>query len=247
MRYHAEQDPEINLYMRIAIISDIHSNLQALTKALTTIKSLGVDEIYCLGDIVGYGANPNECVELVRKHAKLTVLGNHDHASLYTTYTEYLPRDGKKAALWTHKILDDENRRFLANLKYRAETDLCTLVHASPDRPEYWYYIDSAGDAEKQFSFFSTRICLTGHTHVPFLCRDDLQGFTLTPEGRFLINPGSVGQPRDGKKQLSFGLLDTDAWEYRNYRLDYDIDGAAQAIRKARLPRSLARRLYHGY
>ena len=233
--------------MRIAVISDIHANLQALTKSLSIIRNLGVDVIYCLGDIVGYGANPNECVELVQRHATHTVLGNHDHASLFTDYAVYLPSDGGKVAHWTNKILTDDNRNYLVNLKYRIETDLCTLVHASPDRPEFWFYIDSLEDAGPQFDHFNKTICFAGHTHIPFVCRDDLQEFTLTRNGRFLINPGSVGQPRDGRPQLSFGFIDTENWEYKNFRFSYDIDGAAEAIRKNKLPKSLARRLYSGY
>ncbi len=233
--------------MRIAVISDIHSNLQALTKSLSIIRNLGVDAIYCLGDIVGYGANPNECVELIQRYADHTVLGNHDHASLFTDYAVYLPRDGRKVAVWTNKILTDDNRHFLAGLKYRVDTDLCTLVHASPDKPEFWYYIESLEDAQIQFDHFSKTICFAGHTHVPFICRDDLNAFTLTKTGKFIINPGSVGQPRDGNPQLSFGMLDTDNWEYKNFRFSYDIDGAAGAIRKNKLPKSLAKRLYSGY
>lgn len=233
--------------MRIAVLSDIHGNLQALTKSLSIIRNLGVDTIYCLGDIVGYGANPNECVELMRQYADHTVLGNHDHASLFTDYADYLPRDGRVVALWTHKILTDDNRKFLAGLKYRVETDLCTLVHASPDRPEFWHYIGSLEEAAPQFDHFAKTICFSGHTHIPFICKDDLQTFELTKTGKFLINPGSVGQPRDGRPQLSFGFLDTDTWEYKNFRFNYDIEGAAAAIRRNKLPKSLASRLYSGF
>jgi putative phosphoesterase len=233
--------------MRIAIISDIHSNLQALTKALSIIKNLDVDEIYCLGDVVGYGANPNECVDLVREHATYTVMGNHDHAVLYTQYADFLPRAGKTVALWTHDRLTPENRAFLRGLEYRIDLDQFTIVHASPAQPAFWQYISSLGDAEEQFNYFTTTICFIGHTHQPFVCRDDLQAFTLTKSGKFLINPGSVGQPRDGRPQLSFGFLDTETWEYRNMRFSYDIEGAANAILKNKLPKSLAKRLYDGY
>jgi putative phosphoesterase len=232
--------------MRIAVLSDIHGNLQALTKSLSVIRNLGTDKIYCLGDIAGYGANPNECIDLVRQYADYTVLGNHDHACLFTDYANYLPRDGKVVALWTHKILTEENRQFLAGLKYRIETDLCTLVHASPHKPEFWYYIDSLEDAGPQFDHFDKTICFVGHTHVPFICRDDLKTYKLTETGKFIINPGSIGQPRDGRPQLSFGFFDTEKWEYKNFRFSYDIDGAAEAIRKNKLPKTLANRLYSG-
>jgi len=233
--------------MRIAVISDIHGNLQALIKSLSIIKNLGIDKLYCLGDIVGYGANPNECVELVRKHTDITVLGNHDHAVLYPDYAKYLPSDGRTVALWTAKILTEENREFLFSLKYRIETELATLVHASPDQPERWNYINSLEDAGTQFEYFDKKICFAGHTHIPFICMNDLQTFKLTKTGRFIVNPGSVGQPRDGRPQLSFGFLDTEKWEYKTFRFSYDLDGAAEAIRKNRLPKSLAQRLYSGY
>jgi putative phosphoesterase len=233
--------------MRIAVISDIHSNLQALGKALSLIRAMYVDEIYCLGDIVGYGANPNECVELVRKHAKYTVLGNHDHAVLNPDYTNYLPKAGEKAALWTAEVITPENRQFLMGLDYVVTTDTCTLVHASPAMPARWSYIISIDDAGLQFDYFKTPVCFIGHTHHSFICRDDLEvHHRLTKDGRYLINPGSVGQPRDGRPQLSFGILDTENWGYKNYRFSYDVQGAADAIRRNKLPQSLAERLFIG-
>jgi predicted phosphodiesterase len=233
--------------MRIALISDIHSNLQALRKALSLIRNMFVDEIYCLGDIVGYGANPNECVELVRKYAKYTVLGNHDHAVLNPGFVKYLPKAGEKAALWTADVITTENRQFLKELEYVVNTDICTLVHASPALPAQWTYIRSVDDASPQFEFFKTRVCFIGHTHHSFICGDDLEVHPrLNKENRYLINPGSVGQPRDGRPQLSFGIFDTEMFSYWNYRFSYDVQGAADAIRRNKLPQSLAERLFVG-
>lgn len=232
--------------MRIAILSDIHSNLQALIKALSTIDELRVDEVHCLGDIVGYGGNPNECVNLVRKRVVKCVLGNHDLASLDTSHAEHFTKHGKIAAEWTHNVLIKENSDYLAKLPYRLESELLTLVHANPAEPQDWGYITSLEDAEPQFEHFKTPLCFIGHTHIPFLCGDDLKTFLLKKQTRFLVNVGSVGQPRDGNPQLSFGLLDTEAWTYENIRANYDIPGAADAIIENGLPPSLARRLFNG-
>jgi diadenosine tetraphosphatase ApaH/serine/threonine PP2A family protein phosphatase len=232
--------------MRIAIISDIHSNIEALTQAFSVIDQRGVDAIYCLGDIVGYGANPNECLDLVRERASLCVLGNHDLASIDPVNAEYFSRPGRVAIEWTHTVLTAENVKFVSSLPYTASADTCTLVHASPLDPEQWQYVLSLQIAKAQFPEFKTQLCFIGHTHVPAVCGEDLRTFTLKKEKRFLVNVGSVGQPRDGNPQLSFGLLDTEAWKYENVRASYDIDKAAQAIRSQGLPSALATRLYQG-
>ncbi len=232
--------------MRIAILSDIHSNLQALIRALSVIDELRVDRVFCLGDIVGYGGNPNECLTLIRKRASQCVLGNHDLAAVDTSHAQYFTRDGRIAAEWTHEILTKENSEFLSNLPYTFESNGLTLVHASPSEPERWNYILSLEEARPQFEHFKTRVCFIGHTHVPFICGEDLKTFTVTQKGRFLINVGSVGQPRDGNPQLSFGIFDTDQWTYENIRADYDIPGAADAIIENGLPPPLAQRLFNG-
>lgn len=232
--------------MRVAVISDIHSNLQALTQAFSVIDERRVDAVYCLGDIVGYGANPNECLELVRKRAKLCVLGNHDMASMDPANAEFFSRPGRIAIEWTHSVLTQENLQFLSSLPLTASAGPCTLVHASPLDPGQWQYVLSLQVARLQFPAFQNQICFIGHTHVPAVCGEDLRTFILKKDKRFLINVGSVGQPRDGNPQLSFGLLDTESWKYENIRAGYDIDKAAQAIRGAGLPSTLATRLYQG-
>lgn len=232
--------------MRVAILSDIHANLQALTKALAIVDRSQIDEIYCLGDIVGYGAHPNECVSLIRERARYCILGNHDLAGLDVSFARHFNKPGRLAASWTHKVLTKENCDYLRSLPYSIALKSCTLVHASPDRPEAWQYILSLPAAEKQFEHFSTPLCFIGHTHVPFVCGEDLRTFTFKPGMRFLINVGSVGQPRDGNPQLSFGIFDFDAHIYLHVRSDYDIASAAAAIAKAGLPPILASRLYLG-
>ncbi len=232
--------------MRIAIISDIHSNIQALTKALSLIDRSNIEKIYCLGDIVGYGANPNECIALVRARTDCCVLGNHDQAASDPSFADHFTKPGRIAAAWTHKTLGQEHLEFLRGLPAIIEADPCTLVHAAPANPEKWEYVDSLESAQRQFAAFATRLCFIGHTHVPSLIGENLKTFVFKPGMRYLINVGSVGQPRDGNPQLSFGILDTDAWTYRNIRADYDIASASRAITAAGLPSALGKRLHQG-
>lgn len=232
--------------MRLAIISDIHSNLQALTTALSIIDRSEVDEIHCLGDIVGYGANPNECVALVRDRCTSCVLGNHDLAAIDTSLAQYFTKPGRTAAFWTHEKLTPENMAYLSSLSYTFAAKNCTLVHASPMNPDKWEYVLSLPIAEQQFEAFSTELCFIGHTHVPSVCGENLQTFTFKKDMRFLINVGSIGQPRDGNPQLSFGIFDSDQWTYQNVRSEYDINGASNAILQQQLPSVLASRLFLG-
>lgn len=232
--------------MRIAILSDIHSNLQALSRAIQLIEDLGADDIYCLGDIVGYGGNPNECLEIIRGRASMCVLGNHDVAVLNPSETKYLDKHGAEAAMWTQGMLTAENRSFLSGLELIVQTDLVTLAHASPGNPGSWRRIVSLEHAAPQFGYFGTPLCFIGHTHIPFVCGEDLKTFQVRRGVRFLVNVGSVGQPRDDNPRLSFGFFDTETWEYRNIRSDYDVEGSAETIRERGLPLSLAERLFRG-
>ena len=238
--------------MKLAILSDIHSNLQALEQALRLVGQLRVDEIYCLGDIVGYGGNPNECVALIRERCAKVVKGNHDLATVDLSHSAFHPEAAKTVNAWTFKVLTAENRRYLAWLPFRRVGFDCTFVHASPESPFDWEHVDSVESASRQFAHFSTPVCFVGHTHVPAIIKEDLQIYTLRrgvkfrSEDKFLINVGSVGQPRDGNPQLSFGIIDTDAWKYENIRADYDVEGAADAIIRAGLPIILGERLAHG-
>ncbi|MBX2990034.1 MAG: metallophosphoesterase family protein [Bacteroidetes bacterium] len=232
--------------MRVAILADIHSNLQALAKAFSIIDRSRIDEIYCLGDIVGYGANPNECLGLIRERCTLTVLGNHDLAAIDTSVAHYFTKPGRIAAEWTHSVLTPDNIDFLKSLPYSTAKEQATLVHASPHEPEQWTYVSSLVLAQKQFPAFATPLCFIGHTHIPFVCGENLKTFSLKKDMRFLINVGSVGQPRDGNPQLSFGMFDSDSWSYQNIRSEYDIDGAAKAILAKGLPTVLAKRLSLG-
>lgn len=233
--------------VRIAIVSDIHSNLEALQRAFNNIEEAGADAIYCLGDIVGYNANPCACVDLVREHCAGVVQGNHDAAIATGTPIEALPPPGQAAARHNRQCLSDEQRSYLANLPLTLTVENCTFVHATPDAPADWTRLSSYPTAQSQFAHFDTDLCFFGHTHVPAVMADTMGVFEVRRGHRYLVNVGSVGQPRDQNPKLSFGLLDTDAYDYQNRRLNYDIDTAAQNVREAdALPDQLADRLYNG-
>lgn len=232
--------------MRLAIISDIHSNLQALTTAFGLIAIEGVDEIVCLGDVVGYGANPNECIDLVRNRCSVVLLGNHDNAAVDPEAAESFTERARRAIYWTREQLTDENMDFLEALPYVETRKEALFVHASPCHPEWWEYVLTASDAHACFDCFEQSLCFLGHTHTPVLYSPAGRRTGIVRDERYIINVGSIGQPRDGNPDLSFGILDTERWEYRNIRAPYDIKEAAERILKAGLPRALADRLFAG-
>jgi len=232
--------------VRLAIISDIHGNLEALTAALELIDSRGVDEIICLGDIVGYGANPNECLDLIRQRCMVILLGNHDAAAVDLSIANSFTMNARLSALWTRQALLDKNREFLQSLPYTKERGEIFLTHGSPYNPDEWNYIITDFDARDAFQSFTHRICFVGHSHIPALFSESGGSPNLTIRDRYIINVGSIGQPRDGNPKLSFGLFDTEAWTYENIRADYDVFTAAEKINSAGLPPALAHRLMVG-
>lgn len=232
--------------MRIAVISDIHSNLPALQRTFEVIDQLSVDRIYCLGDIVGYGPAPNECVTLVRERCSAVVKGNHDCGAIGEVPIDHFNTHGQSAIRWTRKHLTRKNAEYLASLPLLHIDGECTLAHSSPLNPEDWRYIFSWPDAERSFSAFSTRVCFIGHTHIPVVVGEDGSVNMFRKGQRFLINVGSIGQARDGNPGATFGLLDTDKGSYEALRLTYDIEATASAILEARLPDYLAHRLFLG-
>ncbi len=242
--------------MKVAVISDIHANRHAFEATLEAVAASDASELWCLGDLVGYGAEPDACVELAREHAAVCLAGNHDMAVTGELDLEEFSRGASIAAQWTREVIDPDNLSFLSDLRPQGREGDLALYHASPRDP-VWEYVLSALLAELCLDAQPTRVSLIGHSHVALaFVRREGELATGEPrragveldvsEGEWLLNPGSVGQPRDGDPRASWLLLDLDGMVASYRRSDYDIAGAAAAIRAARLPDSLAERLEYG-
>lgn len=241
--------------VKYGIFSDIHGNLEALTAVLTKMEELGVEKRVCLGDVVGYGPNPNECVDLVRKHADLTILGNHDSVALGWEASENFNFYARRAIEWTRENLTPGSQEFLKSLRYmECENDLC-FVHASPHSPADWYYITDLEDAADSFSFFKERICFIGHTHFPVIVvREGEQAFRICdtysylpkPGERMLVNDGSVGQPRDRNSMASFAICDSDTGAVDIHRVGYPVAVTQEKMRTLGFADFLVSRLAEG-
>jgi len=232
--------------VRLAVLSDIHANLHALQAALRIVEQADVEAIYCLGDIVGYNADPGPCVDLVREHCTYVVQGNHDRAVATGAGMEQLPLDAQRAATHHRSVLNEEQLAFLRALPLVDTVGPCTLVHASPDAPDSWKHLSAYQDIRTQFEHFDTPFCFTGHTHIPAVIADALGVFEVRAGHRYLINVGSVGQPRDHTSKGSLVLFDTEALIHRCVRFSYDVEAAAARIEAEQLPVRLAKRLRDG-
>lgn len=240
--------------MRIMVFSDIHSNLTALEAVLAAAGN--VDAYWCLGDLVGYGPDPNECIALVRDLPNLVcVRGNHDAATLGEVDQNTFNHEASLAITWTKRNLNAESQEFLLSLPERLLIDDITLVHGSPRNP-VWDYIMDAMTAERMFQFFDTRICLVGHTHVPAIWKEteseSPKGLVLDYQKvkiltKSILNPGSVGQPRDHDPRAAFAIFDPQEslWELR--RVPYKTAEVQARIKKSGLPWRHALRLSEGW
>jgi predicted phosphodiesterase len=243
--------------MLVAVISDIHSNLPALTAVLGHIDEHepGTDQIWCLGDVVGYGATPDACTALAANLTDVCLAGNHDLVVRGDLDISHFTSGAEAAARWTMRTIGPRTRAFLADLNPIAQGHEAGLYHASPRDP-VWEYVLSVDQAEECLKTQRERICFIGHSHVAcYFARTNgtTTGAVAPPgtvlemgEGEWLVNPGSVGQPRDGDPRASYLMLDTDAWTATFHRVEYPIEVAANAIVEAELPRQLAERLYLG-
>ncbi|HEY8625465.1 MAG TPA: metallophosphoesterase family protein [Solirubrobacteraceae bacterium] len=242
--------------MPIAIVSDIHGNRHAFEAVLDDVAASECEEMWCLGDLVGYGAEPDACVELARNHAAICLAGNHDLGVVGSIPLEEFSRGAALAARWTQEAIGEETREFLASLEPKHLEEQVGLFHASPRDP-IWEYVLSPLQAEMCLDVQEHRICFVGHSHVALSfsrpAGEAASGQTRGADeeldlelGEWLINPGSVGQPRDGDRRAAWLELDLKASTAVLRRTDYDIAGAAAAIRAARLPDSLAERLSFG-
>lgn len=241
--------------MKLAIFSDVHGNLPALDAVRTALEREAPDRVWFLGDAVGYGAHPNECVACIRGMAHVLLAGNHDWAATGRCSASTFTRAARDAIHWTRAHLHREHAAFLSTLPLCHCENRFLAVHASPGAPESWDYILTTVDAAASFQDFSQQCCFVAHSHVPavFVRTPDGRTHRAAPERvkihssrRCIINCGSVGQPRDGNPAACLGLFDTRSGHYRLVRIPYDSAAAGQAILDAGLPPILAARLEVG-
>ncbi len=239
--------------MKLAVISDIHSNLTALNTALDYIDEQAVDKIVCLGDVVGYGPRPNECVERVRQKCSICLMGNHDHAVLGLTDTYHFNQYARDAVLWTRRTLTLQNKAYLESLPFSHHENELLFVHSTPIYPEEWHYILSDFEAKEYLNRISQKICFVGHSHIPVVFPS--QGRSYYEEEsrldlknrKYIVNVGSIGQPRDGDPRLCFVLFDSDSGLLRYVRLEYPVQETYNEILENQLPPFLAMRLLAGH
>jgi diadenosine tetraphosphatase ApaH/serine/threonine PP2A family protein phosphatase len=240
--------------VRYAVLSDIHGNLEALRAVLDDADGRA-DDILCLGDIVGYGADPAACVDLIGARARAIVAGNHEYAVIGRLDLAWFNRYARAAAEWTRERLDTDCAAFLGALPLAAELHDATLVHASPRQPDEWDYLVSADDGLTAFEAFATRVCFVGHSHLPAAWSLGSSGpdyergeidVSLDAGRRYIVNVGSVGQPRDHDPRAAYALWDVDARRVTVRRVPYDVATARAKIEAAGLPRFLADRLSAG-
>jgi len=242
--------------MRYGLISDIHANLEALEAVLTALQKEPVDQILCLGDVIGYGPNPNECVKLIQQHTAICLIGNHDEASLGRVDLDLFNYMARQAIEWTTAQLSEASTEFLKTLPYTKSYGEFMIVHASPDEPRRWNYILNLEDAAQGFAAFSEPLCFIGHSHTPWVIPLPPNGrmqvlhdypLAIKDDCRYLINIGSVGQPRDRNPEAAYGILDTAPRRYMLKRVPYDVAKTQKKIRATGiLPAFLADRLATG-
>ena len=246
--------------MRYLLISDIHANLVAFETVLADAKG-SYDKVWCLGDMVGYGPDPNECVELLLTLDHLCIAGNHDWAVLGKLDVEDFNPDARFASLWTREQLNDDVRDYLDNLPVSlVEEEIYTLVHGSPRHP-IWEYILYASVAQPNFKHFNTPYCFVGHTHNPIIFQESEEkgqmceplepAFNEGPielgERRLIVNPGSVGQPRDGDARAAYGILDVEAKTFEYRRITYPVSDTQEKMKEYNFPARLWNRLAFGW
>jgi predicted phosphodiesterase len=239
--------------MRYAILADIHANLEAFQTVMEDTRQQKCTHYACLGDVVGYGANPKECLDMVRGMNIPVVKGNHDEYCSTDDHLEGFNPHAAEAVIWTRNQLTAEERTWLRELKYSRMVGNFTIVHATLDAPQRWGYVFDKLAAAASFPYQNTQICFFGHTHVPvaFMRDTAVRGgtyskFKVDPSKKYFVNVGAVGQPRDNNPRAGYVVYDSDAGTIELRRLDYDIATTQQKIRDAGLPERLAERLEFG-
>ncbi len=242
--------------MIFALISDVHGNLEALTAVMDDIKSNGkVEEILFLGDAVGYGANPNEVLQIIDRNCRIKLMGNHDYSALGLLDPAEFNAFARSGINFSVSVLSAESKHLLSTFRMSEQFGELLLVHATPDAPEKWNYCLSSAEAGRQFAAFTDPICFIAHSHQPIVYQQDTLGevdvrvesdFILRNDCRYIVNIGSVGQPRDGDPRSCYVIFDTIAQRLQYRRVEYDIESAQAKMKSAELPTFLIERLAVG-
>jgi len=241
--------------MLLALISDVHGNLEALSAVLEDINKQPVDRIYCLGDVVGYGSEPSLCLELVTKNCDIKLMGNHEYAVLGLEMIDSYTYAAQTSAEWTRRQLTDYDFSIIADFEMERTFDDIYFVHASPFKPDQWHYILSPEEAAIAFEHLKASICFHGHSHIPLIFSEvsgnqprKRIGHSFIPDrdNRYLVNIGSVGQPRDNDPRACYVTFDTDEREISFHRVEYDIKTTQKKMAQAQLPEMLIDRLAVG-
>lgn len=238
--------------MRYAIISDVHANLEAVEACFRKIEKLKADRVICLGDLVDYCAQPNEVISIIKNNCDVVLLGNHDEAQYKHSISDRFREFARISSVHTRGVLDPVNLNYIKSLSLTHSENNLFFVHASPFEPSAYSYVLNEDAALANFDAFTEKVCFIGHSHRPVVFESSDSGVKIVPEGklntnnRYIINVGSVGQPRDSNNKLSFGFLETDDFSYSNIRVEYDRASASIKIYKEGLPVYLAQRILEG-
>ncbi|UCD93997.1 MAG: metallophosphoesterase family protein [Candidatus Zixiibacteriota bacterium] len=241
--------------MKVALISDVHGNLEALESTLRDIERQGAEKIHFLGDALGYGCNPNECVRLIDKHCEIKLLGNHDYAAMGLESTEHFNQLAQASMDWTMAQIKNKTVRIMADFELEAVFLDYYLVHSSPTDPDKWRYILNPEQAVHHFDNFTQSVCFIGHSHYPTYFELDPEGWIAqriknviecVEDRKYIINIGSVGQPRDNDPRACYVIVNTEKNEIEYRRVEYDVEKTQEKMRKAKLPDFLIERLTIG-
>ncbi len=241
--------------MRYGFFSDVHANLEALKACILDFRAEKIDKLFFLGDAVGFGPNPDECIKLIDEISEIELMGNHDYAALGLMETEYFNQYAAESMGWTKDSLSDKSIEIMSDFELMHQIDDIYMVHSSPRDPENWHYILDMDDAKENFNFFEQKICLVGHTHRPYIvykCQTEAAALSkqtdeiLKDDCRYLINIGSVGQPRDGDPRSCYLIYDTDTKTVKLQRVDYNVKNTQNDMVKLGLPDYLIERLTTG-
>ncbi|MBE0426747.1 MAG: metallophosphoesterase family protein [Nitrospirae bacterium] len=238
--------------MLFAVISDVHSNFDALDAVLKDIGRKKIIDIFFLGDSVGYGPDPNECVEMLSETCQILLAGNHDWGVLGLTNISYFNEYARFTIEWTRKVLTEKNKNMLESFPLKKEFNDMLFVHSTPKEPEEWHYLFTLWDAEINFRYFDNKLCFLGHSHQPFIIERVPSGELVTYRGktrmkdgsRYIVNAGSVGQPRDGDPRACYVIVEDK--DIQINRVPYDIETVQNKMRKKNLPDLLVERLSEG-